>query len=212
MNGINFNTLRGALYYPRKMIKSRSESPYAHYISGQDGIVNVRIYRDGEDITESMGGFPVDEKDFLEYAKDKLGKGDEQDIGYDSLFPWADLDFEFHDTDELLKGISERYDLENAKQGDLCRILSLLVQGGVISKTDYWDGQAIVPVAGAAEDFPVPKESDNLVRDYYDNFEEFVDKYGGAYSENVRERLQMSLLAHRKIDLIFQQIQAYRYE
>ena len=110
-----------------------------------------------------------------------------------TLFPWAELDFEFNNTDELLKGISERYDLENAKQGDLCRILSLLVQGGAITKTDYWDGQAIVPVAGTGENFPFPKEPENLVRDYYDNFEEFVDQYGVSYSENVRERLQMSL-------------------
>lgn len=203
MSEINFNTLRGALYYPREIAKRRAESPFANYLSDRhDGIVNVRIYKNGDDITESMGGFPVEEKEFLEYAKEKTG----------TLFPWAELDFEFNNTDELLKGISERYDLENAKQGDLCRILSLLVQGGAITKTDYWDGQAIVPVAGTGENFPFPKEPENLVRDYYDNFEEFVDQYGVSYSENVRERLQMSLMAHRKIDLIFQQIQAYRYE
>lgn len=72
MSGINFNTLRGALYYPREIAKRRAESPFANYLSDRhDGIVNVRIYKDGDDITESMGGFPVEEKEFLEYAKEK---------------------------------------------------------------------------------------------------------------------------------------------
>lgn len=206
-NGINFNTLMGALYYPKKMEESREESRFAGYLSDRrDGIVNVRLYSDGKDITESMGGFSMKETDFLRYAKEKLA-----DAGQQSIFPWADLDFEYKDTDELLEGIAKRYDLENAKPGDLCRVLSLLVQGGAITQKDYWDGQAIIPIAGTAEDFPLPEETGNLAGDYYDNFEKFVDKYGSVYSENVRERLQSSLVAHRKIDLLFQQIQAYRY-
>ena len=53
--------------------------------------------------------------------------------GYETVLPWAILDFEFNSTDELMEEISKRYDLENVKEGELCRILSLLEQGVAIS-------------------------------------------------------------------------------
>lgn len=164
-----------------------------------------------------------DKEEFLKRAKGEVTKGEglnghscrmvgeEKGAGYETVLPWAILDFEFNSTDELMEEISKRYDLENVKEGELCRILSLLEQGGAISGEEYWLGQSIVPATGAGGDFAAPEKAKNLVRDYYDNFEEFVDRYGDTYSANAREHLQKSLLAHKKIDLIFQQIQSYRY-
>lgn len=169
----------------------------------------------------SLGAIAIDKNEFLKYAKGKVQKGEElsrfdmycrpvEMVGGEDVLPWKKINFEYKDTDELLKEISKRYDLEEVKQGQLCQILSMLEQGGVITKHEYWAGQAIIPFSGKGENQPSFVRSENLIEDYYADFEKFVYKYGDLYSDNARQHLQDSLLAHKKIDLIFRQIQSYR--
>lgn len=168
-----------------------------------------------------LGAVAVDKNEFLKYAKGKVQKGEALsrfdmychpvgEVGGEEVLPWKKIDFEYKDTDELLKEISKRYDLEEVKQGQLCQILSMLEQGGVITKHEYWAGQAMIPFGGAGGNQPSFICSENLIEDYYADFEKFVYKYGDLYSDNARWHLQESLLAHKKIDLIFRQIQSYR--
>lgn len=127
------------------------------------------------------------------------------------ITPRRKIDFGYETIDDLLEEISKRFDLEDAKPWELSQVLSMLEEGGVITSHEYWLGQGILPVNGTGEDLAVPKESNNLIKDYYANFEEYVDKYADSFSSDSRQRMQDSLLAHKKIDLIFQEIQSYRY-
>lgn len=128
------------------------------------------------------------------------------------IIPRRKIDFGYETIDDLLQEISKRYDLENMKPWELSQVLSMLEEGGVITSQEFWLGQSIIPVSGAGNDVVIPEEPENLIRDYYADFENFVNKYSDLYSLNSRQRLHDSLLVHKKFDLIFQEIQSYRYD
>lgn len=131
-------------------------------------------------------------------------------IYYNNETPTKEIDFTYNSTEELFEQISKRYDMEDMEPWDLCQVLGMLKQGGVITNEEYWLAQSVIPVIGSTSDFPRPEEFENALEDYYANFETFVKNNAHLYSPAQAQKLHDSMLVHKKMEGIFKQIQAYR--
>lgn len=125
-NGLDFDVAKGFWHWPTVQEK-RGKSVFLDCLTGRlDGISDVRIYQDGEECAGGAAGLAMDKEEFLKRAKGEIIKGEElkrhscrtageeKVTGYETVLPWAILDFEFNSTDELMEEISKRYDLEGS--------------------------------------------------------------------------------------------------